>query len=73
MTVIHQRSFKERVDELIADGYLHRGPFRNSFFLSSKGLMVLIADVERPVDQARLTKESLEAEREASRIKETGE
>ena len=72
MMLINQRKLMERINELIADGYLRRGPVP-TIILTPKGLEVLLAQADRPANVTRLTKETLEGEREAARKKEEGQ
>lgn len=73
MMLINQRKLMERINELIADGYLRRGPVPTTIILTPKGLEVLLAQADRPANVTRLTKETLEGEREAARKKEEGQ
>jgi hypothetical protein len=65
MMITNQRKLMDRVGELIADGYLIRGLPSGTTILTMKGLEVLMAAADRPT--TKLTKESLEVEREISR------
>ncbi len=73
MTVVNQRKLMERIAELVADGYLLRGQVPNTIVLTAKGLQELMATADRPMDKGKLTKESLEFERENTRKKAEGQ
>ena len=60
--IINQRKLMERINELVADGYLLRGQVPNTIILTPKGLHVLMALADRPMNPSKLTKESLESE-----------
>jgi hypothetical protein len=70
MMIINQRKLMERVEELIADGYVQRGRPPGTIVLTMKGLETLMATADRPTNKSKLTKESLEVEREIARKRE---
>ncbi len=47
----------ERVNELVQTGYLLRGSVPNTIILSPKGLQLLMAEAERPIDKSDLKKD----------------
>ncbi len=73
MTVVNQRLLMRRINILVSDGYLLRGSMPNTIMLTPKGLNVLFADSDRPIDKSELKKESLEFERENARKKAEGQ